>query len=237
MRPESFPEAKVKSAKELEQLALELDMQKIKIEVRENGEKLLDLKDISGLSFAETNREYFVREQVFEKIRIIAGKLEEKNIGLMVNDAYRSLARQKHYWDEGLGIIRGKYPEIIDEKEIIAIAKRFIAPVEEAQHCTGGSVDVALFDLTSREILPFGGSEDNVDEKSYTDYPGLDLEAKKNRAVLRAAMEAEGFANYMLEWWHYSFGNQEWAAYKQQPFAIYGPLELKENDFEKNDTI
>jgi D-alanyl-D-alanine dipeptidase len=38
-------------------------------------------------------------------------------------------------------------------------------------------------------------------------------------------MEAEGFANYVREWWHYSHGDRYWAWRTGADKAMYGPVE------------
>lgn len=43
-------------------------------------------------------------------------------------------------------------------------------------------------------------------------------------------MKKEGFVNYPGEWWHFSYGDQLWAAYKNKKYAIYGSID-NENKF------
>jgi D-alanyl-D-alanine dipeptidase len=43
--------------------------------------------------------------------------------------------------------------------------------------------------------------------------------------LLRDAMVSAGFADYPFEWWHYSYGTQDWAKQKNEPHAIYGKAE------------
>jgi D-alanyl-D-alanine dipeptidase len=56
-----------------------------------------------------------------------------------------------------------------------------------------------------------------------TRHPGLSAAARANRLLLCEAMEAQGFANYAREWWHYSYGDRYWAWLRDAPIAIYGP--------------
>lgn len=53
------------------------------------------------------------------------------------------------------------------------------------------------------------------------------MEAMRNRRLLYWAMQAEGFANFPLEWWHYDFGNQSWVKDRsndQTEAAFYGAI-------------
>ena len=45
-------------------------------------------------------------------------------------------------------------------------------------------------------------------------YTGGTSEQRKNRALLRSAMEAEGFAVYEFEWWHFDY--RDWHSYAVQ---------------------
>ena len=38
-------------------------------------------------------------------------------------------------------------------------------------------------------------------------------------------MKNAGFANYPLEWWHFSYGDRLWAAYTNQKEAVYDVLD------------
>ena len=50
------------------------------------------------------------------------------------------------------------------------------------------------------------------------------LSVISSAAALILTMQAQGFANYVREWWHYSYGDRYWAWMNGQPRAIYGPV-------------
>ena len=50
-----------------------------------------------------------------------------------------------------------------------------------------------------------GTDFDFFDPRANTDSPHVTSEQHENRRLLRRAMEKEGFRNYPLEWWHYTF--------------------------------
>jgi zinc D-Ala-D-Ala dipeptidase len=50
---------------------------------------------------------------------------------------------------------------------------------------------------------------DEMTERAHSDYRGGTAEQRTHRDLLRAAMEAEGFAVYPPEWWHYDY--RDWA--------------------------
>ena len=41
--------------------------------------------------------------------------------------------------------------------------------------------------------------------KSHTANQSISTQARKNRLILKGAMEKQGFENYRKEWWHYTF--------------------------------
>jgi D-alanyl-D-alanine dipeptidase len=49
-----------------------------------------------------------------------------------------------------------------------------------------------------------------------------DQEAQANRRLLHWLMTEEGFAGHPEEWWHFSWGDQLWAALTHAPAAHYG---------------
>ena len=54
-----------------------------------------------------------------------------------------------------------------------------------------------------------GGGCDEFSPRSFAFYPGGTSEARCYRALLRRAMEAEGFSVYDAEWWHFDY--RDWA--------------------------
>ena len=48
--------------------------------------------------------------------------------------------------------------------------------------------------------------------------------AKNNRMLLRELMLKNEFAPFDGEWWHFSYGDKEWAYYYQKKAAIYTQL-------------
>jgi D-alanyl-D-alanine dipeptidase len=97
------------------------------------------------------------------------------------------------------------------------LAQGYIAV--RSTHSTGLAVDLTLIARGAPETrvsagpcrglvddsLDMGTTFDCFDRKSYTADPAIDAAARQRRAVLLAAMQRRGFANYRREWWHFSF--------------------------------
>jgi D-alanyl-D-alanine dipeptidase len=96
---------------------------------------------------------------------------------------------------------------------------------EVAGHPTGGAVDVAAT-TPDGDVLDTGSTLADFDDLSRvpTFAPGLTGDQRSNRMLLHDAMVAAGFAPFYGEWWHFSYGDREWAAFYEQPAALYGPV-------------
>lgn len=90
---------------------------------------------------------------------------------------------------------------------------------------------MSFYDLKTGQLLDFGSNDPYASEEvHYTDYPLLNATALENRKSLKEHMESSGFQNYPREWWHYSYGNQEWAAYGNKEHAVYDVVDKEEGN-------
>lgn len=98
--------------------------------------------------------------------------------------------------------------------------------VPRPPHCTGAAVDLTLQDESGRE-LDMGSPIDETTERSYPDhYANATLPVmqafNENRMILNKVMTLAGFCRHANEWWHFSLGDQMWAAQRGESVAIYG---------------
>lgn len=93
------------------------------------------------------------------------------------------------------------YPEL--DKSVLV--PDYIA--EKSGHSKAATVDVGLLDCRSGACRPrdMGTPFDYFGPRANTDYAGIDPAQREGRDVLLAAMAAEGFVNYPLEWWHFTW--------------------------------
>ena len=73
-------------------------------------------------------------------------------------------------------------------------------------HSRGHVVDLGLLDCRLGECsaLDMGTPFDFFDPRANLGHPDVTPEQQANREVLHAAMTAEGFEPYAMEWWHFS---------------------------------
>lgn len=171
-------------------------------------------------------------------------------------DGFRTIDTQKilykNYWDE----LKKNYPHLTDAQLDSAVQIFVAPPSRDlkfpAPHNTGGAVDLTLIDETGKNI-DMGTGFDEFNARSFTahfkaghddlcDPSGLGITINiaslnphsssecrvfhKNRMLLKQILEEVGFTNYWSEWWHFSFGDQNWARIKNVKYAIYGSAEL-----------
>ncbi len=107
----------------------------------------------------------------------------------------------------------------IPEDEKTEIVHRSIAVPKVSGYPTGGAVD--LQPLINGQVVDMGTKIWDFSKDSYIFSPFISEAAKKNRGILRTVMIDSGFAPFDGEWWHYSYGDREWAAYYGETNTIY----------------
>ena len=121
--------------------------------------------------------------------------LRRNGYGLIIHDGYRPWSVTKIFWDATPA----------DKKEFVA------DPAQGSRHNRGCAVDLSLFDLKTGQEVVMPSGYDEMTERSHINYSGGTPEATRLRDMLRVAMEAEGFAVYEPEWWHYDY--KDWKEY------------------------
>ena len=165
-----------------------------------------------------------VRETVARMLAVANSRLGEHGARLKVVDGHRPAARQEAYFAEAWEMMREHRPEL-DDEQLREAAHALCAVPEVAGHPTGGAVDVTAVGADGAE-LDMGARVADFDDldRVPTDAPGLSAEQERNRMLLHDAMVAAGFAPFYGEWWHFCYGDREWAAFYERPAALYGPL-------------
>jgi D-alanyl-D-alanine dipeptidase len=148
----------------------------------------------------------FLQRPAAEALVRASRALREKGYGLAVFDAYRPWFVTRLFWDITPA----------DKKQFVA------DPSKGSRHNRGCAVDLTLYDLRTGREVSMPGEFDEMSERSHVNYAGGTAEQRRLRDTLRAAMEAEGFAVYEPEWWHYDY--KEW---RQYPILNLGFSEIR----------
>jgi D-alanyl-D-alanine dipeptidase len=137
----------------------------------------------------------YLQRPAAEALGRVERSLASKGYGLLIHDAYRPWFVTKMFWDAT--------PES---------AHVFVAdPSQGSRHNRGCAVDLTLYDLKSGNAVEMTGRYDEMSPRSYADYLGGTSRQRWLRELLRREMEAQGFAVYPEEWWH--FDHKDWRDY------------------------
>jgi D-alanyl-D-alanine dipeptidase len=137
----------------------------------------------------------YLQRPAAEALGRVERSLASKGYGLLIHDGYRPWFVTKMFWDAT--------PES---------AHMFVAdPSQGSRHNRGCAVDLTLYDLKSGKAVEMTGRYDEMSPRSYADYVGGTSRQRWLRQLLRTEMEAQGFAVYPEEWWHFDY--KDWSDY------------------------
>lgn len=142
-----------------------------------------------------TEARAFLQRPAAEALVRVNKALRKKGYLLIIHDGYRPWSVTKIFWDATPA----------DKKEFVA------DPSQGSRHNRGCAVDLSLFDLKTGKVVVMPSGYDEMTERSHINYQGGAEEQRRLRDMLRAAMEAQGFAVYEPEWWHYDY--KDWKEY------------------------
>jgi len=137
----------------------------------------------------------FLQRPAAEALVRVNRALKSQGYGLLVHDAYRPWYVTKIFWDAT--------PQ--DKKVFVA------DPADGSRHNRGCAVDLTIYDLKTGKAVEMPSLYDEMTERAYSNYQGGAQEQNRHRAILREAMEKEGFAVLPEEWWHFDY--KDWKQY------------------------
>jgi D-alanyl-D-alanine dipeptidase len=137
----------------------------------------------------------YLQRPAAEALGRVERSLAAQGYGLLIHDAYRPWFVTKMFWDAT--------PES---------AHVFVAdPAQGSRHNRGCAVDLTLYDLKSGNAVEMTGRYDEMSPRSYADYLGGTSRQRWLRELLRSQLQAQGFAVYPEEWWHFDY--KDWSDY------------------------
>jgi D-alanyl-D-alanine dipeptidase len=135
----------------------------------------------------------------------VARDLGAQGLKLKVFDCYRPKRAVAHFlrWAQALNDVKTKslyYPDM-DKSRLFSDG--YIAV--HSGHSRGSTVDLTIVnDSGESGELDMGTPFDFLGPRSNTNNPQVSAEARRNRALLAAAMSRRGFRPYGKEWWHFT---------------------------------
>lgn len=179
-----------------------------------------------------------LRSDVAGRLCLANNYLRDYGMELFVFDAWRPQEVQFYCRNEWFpAYLRSKHPHWSDAKvhaevnRYWADAYRTEAEIDQScppPHSTGAAVDLTIRAVDG-PLLCMGSGFDDCSDMSHVDayeHDGTYLHAptaKMNRRVLVWLMHSLGFVGHPNEWWHYSFGDQAWAAAVSHQMGVEVP--------------
>ena len=182
-----------------------------------------------------------LRKSVGEKLVKVNKRAGETGLELFLFDAWRPRAVQAYFHDVWMpNELKRRHPQLSDEALLAEVERYWAAPSADdnapAPHATGGAVDLTLRRIGGDPLwmgslfddVTALANRDRFENLSAENFSLSDQEAQANRRLLHWLMVEEGFAGHPDEWWHFSWGDQMWAALTGTPAAHYGLATIPE---------
>ncbi len=136
-------------------------------------------------------------------------RLRPFGLGLKVFDGYRpqravdDFVRWSKEPDDPKA--RAEYYPDVPKEQILPLG--YVA--SRSSHSRGSTVDLTIVALDGPGAeLDMGGSFDLFSPRSAPDFPGITVQQRANRLLLRTLMMDAGFAPYAEEWWHFTLRDE-----------------------------
>lgn len=176
-----------------------------------------------------------LRRSVADKLRKVNARAGAAGLELFLFDAWRPRAVQAYFHDVWMPAELLRRDSTLAGTRLTEEVERYwAAPSSDenspAPHATGAAIDLTLR-WKDGEALWMGSLFDDVTQLAGRDrfefltadnFSFSDQEAQANRRLLHWLMTQEGFAGHPDEWWHFSWGDQMWAALSGAGEAHYG---------------
>jgi len=183
----------------------------------------------------------WLRKSVAEKLMRVNERAGTAGLELFLFDAWRPRAVQVYFHDVWMPReLKRRNPALQGAALTEEVERYWAAPSDSAEspapHATAAAVDLTLR-WKDGEALWMGSLFDDVTELAHRDrFENLDAnnfsfsdgEARSNRRLLHWLMAEQGFAGHPDEWWHFSWGDQMWAALSGETCAHYGLATIPE---------
>lgn len=219
-----------------------------------HGEALVEARDLglAGENYYHSPRnppywrrvegaipQLLLRQSVAEKLARLNARASDAGLELFLFDAWRPRAVQAYFHDAWMPAeIARRDPSLAGAALTAEVERYWAAPsiddASPAPHATGAAVDLTLRWIGGEQLW-MGSIFDDATALAHRDrFEALpanamsfsDEEARANRRLLHWLMAEEGFLGLPDEWWHYSWGDQLWAALAGEAAAHYGLAEL-----------
>lgn len=198
------------------------------IRIEDCGEPLVDIKKACpGVLIAldpwrmEHEKTAYLRQTVATMLKRAQRSLPP-GMTFLVRDAWRPHYVQEQIFKEFIERFTKQNPHWLKER-VLQEVETYVAQAQgqfASGHMTGGAVDVRLWHKGRR--LPMRSQRLSYQENARSQQPKLPAHLQRNRRLMFEALSTVGFSNQPNEFWHWSYGDVQWAQRTQHATAIYG---------------
>jgi len=207
--------------------------------IKESKEPLVDLKKFCPGVIIDLAKWRRKKEKTAHLRRSVAKMINKaknslpKGMTFIIGDAWRPQYVQEEIYQSFIKRFTRKNPAWTKSR-IIKEVDKYVAPAEgkfASGHMTGGAVDIRL--IKNGRRVPMKSKRFTYQENALSVQPKLPKYIQGNRQTMFTALLKAGLSNYPKEYWHWSYGDIQWAQRNKKKIAIYGVIKniLKANSY------
>ena len=129
----------------------------------------------------------YARKPVAEALKKAQADFNKHGVAIKIHDAYRPYRATV------------KFYELYHDTTYVA------SPYRGSRHNRGCALDMTIYDLKTGKELVMPTEYDSFKKEAWPSTPVKDPLIKKNRDLIIAVMERNGFKVNATEWWHFDF--------------------------------
>jgi len=174
-----------------------------------------------------TDDAILVRDSIAKMLAAANKQLSDKQLCVKVVYGYRHPEVQRSYFIKRKEQLKAQNPDASDD-QLNELAHQFVAYPEVGGHIAGAAVDVTLIDQQGNELDMGTDVADFSDPEKIKTY-AMDVtdQQRINRDTLHDAMTEVGFVPFYGEWWHFCYGDREWAAFCGKDQSLFGVIDYR----------
>jgi len=201
------------------------------VKIKDNREPLVDIKKYCpgimvriGKERMRIEKTAYFRKTVAEMLRK-AQKSLPRDWNFVINDAWRPQYIQAEIYFNFIKRFQKMHPKWMRER-VIKEVEEYVADwrgIASSGHMSGGAVDIRLVDRY-RHKVPMKKKGLSYQENALSNQKLLPAYIRKNREIMFSALRRAGLSNYKKEYWHWSYGDYQWAKRNGKKVALYGVI-------------
>ena len=198
----------------------------------DNGEPLVRVdNDAPNCRFRPTpamlpwlGRHTYLRETVRDKLRAAAAAVRAASQGrysLLLMEGYRPPLAQTVNFELAKHYYRFLVPGLRGDDDVAAFTNSFVADPRYGGHPCGAAVDVSLWDNERHRPAACGNPSSTMFFDSLR--PAAARDAQELKDIVDSCFTAQGFVRTPCEWWHFAYGDFEWAQLTRKEATLFQP--------------